>query len=304
MPDLSKLHALFACQHGLATRQQLLEAGVAPRTIDTWLRRTWIVRVRNGVYRHGASPCTEHTELVAAVLASGPGAVASHRRALELWDVRLRLAAPLEVAVVREAGPHPIGVVVHRSRDLHPDHVTTRHGVPVTTPARSLVDAGQVLKWWEVEGALESMLRSGHVNLDQVRAALVLHARRGRPGIGALRRVLRERALDERPADSALEAAFARLCRDAGLPTPELHPAIVIDGIELHPDFRFVGTTVLVELDGWAHHGDRQAFERDRQRDQLLVGAGHRVLRFTWRQVVHQPWQVVAALRRALDSST
>ena len=304
MPDLQKLHALFACQHGLATRQQLLEAGVPSSTIDAWLRRGLIVRVRNGVYRHAASPSTEHTALVAAVLVSGPGAVASHRPALELWDVRLRRPAPLEVAVVREAGPQPAGIIVHRSRDLHSDHTTLRHGIPVTTPARSLVDAGQVLKWWEVEGALESMLRSGHVQLDQVVAALVLHAKRGRPGIGALRRVLRERALDETPADSALEATFARLCRDAGLPGPCLHPAIVVDGVELHPDFGFEGTTVLVELDGWTYHGDRQAFERDRQRDQLLIGAGYRVLRFTWRQVVHQPWQVVATLRRALATGT
>lgn len=304
MPDLTRLHALFSSQHGLATRQQLLEAGVASSTIEAWLERGWIVRVRSGVYRHGASPPTEHTELVAAVLVSGPGSVASHRPALELWDVGLKVPAPIEVAVVREAGPRPAGIIVHRARDLHPDHTTIRHGVPVTTPARTLVDAGQVLKWWEVEAALKSMLRSEHVNLDQVRAALVLHAKRGRPGIGALRRVLRERALDECPGDSVLEATFARLCRDAGLPELELHPKVVVDGMALHPDFRFAGTRIVVELDGWAFHGDRQAFERDRQRDQLLTSVGYVVLRFTWRQVVHQPAKVIAVLRRALVART
>ena len=234
------------------------------------------------------------------MLACGPGSVASHRLALDLWGAKGSDPVPIEVTVVRESAPRPAGVVVHRSRDLHPDHTTARDGIPVTTAARSIVDAGQVLKRWGVEAALEDLLRLQHVTLDQVSAALVLHARRGRPGIGALRRVLADRALDDRPADSVLETAFARLCRDAGLPSPELHPEILVDGVALHPDFGFEGSPVLVELDGFEHHGDRAAFERDRRRDQALTAAGYVVLRFTWRQVVHQPLTVVATLRRVL----
>ena len=295
-----RLLALARAQLGLVTRSQLLDAGVSRSSVDLWLRTGVLHRVHEGVYRHGAAPDAPHQDALAAVLACGPGSAASHRLALELWGVPLKDRAPVEVTVVRESAPRPAGVVVHRSRDLHPDHTTPWRGLPVTTPARSLVDAGQVLRRWEVESALEQLLRLGRVTLDQVAAALVLHARRGRPGIGALRRVLAERALEERPADSVLETAFARLCRDAGLPTPQLHPEVVVDGVALHPDFGFDGTPVLVELDGYEHHGSREAFEGDRRRDQALTAAGRTVLRFTWRQVVHQPHTVVATLLRVL----
>lgn len=295
-----RLLALARSQLGLVTRSQLLDLGVSRSAVDHWLRAGVLLRVHEGVYRHGAVPDAPHQGALAAVLACGPGSAASHRLALDLWGVPLQGPVPVEVTVVRESAPRPAGATVHRSRDLHPDHTTYRCGLPVTTPARSLVDAGQVLRRWEVESALEHLLRLGHVTLDQVAAALVLHARRGRPGIGALRRVLAERALEERPADSVLETAFARLCRDAELPVPELHPEIVVDGVVRHPDFGFEGTPVLVELDGYEHHGSREAFERDRRRDQALTAAGYTVLRFTWRQVVHQPHTVVATLLRVL----
>ena len=300
MPELSRLHPLFASQLGLVTRRQLLDGGMTQRSIERWLARGVLVRMFDGVYRHAASPLHEHQLLLAGLLACRGLAGASHRQALGLWNIPLKLPPHPELSVVREAAPRLSGIVVHRSRDLHPDHLTRCRGVVVTTPARTLVDAGQVLDWWDVESCLESMLRARLVTLEQVQAALALHGKRGRRGVGVLRRVLRERALDERPADSALESTFARLCRDAGLPELELHPEVVVDGMALHPDFRFVGTKVFVELDGWSYHGDRQAFERDRQRDQLLTAAGNTVLRFTWRQVIHQPWRVVATLRRVL----
>jgi very-short-patch-repair endonuclease len=77
-----------------------------------------------------------------------------------------------------------------------------------------------------------------------------------------------------------------RLVERHDLPALEFHP--IIEGWEL--DFRVVGTPVLLECDGWAHHGlDREQFERDRERDAVLSAAGWIVLRFTYRAITRQP---------------
>jgi very-short-patch-repair endonuclease len=57
---------------------------------------------------------------------------------------------------------------------------------------------------------------------------------------------------------------------------------------------------LVVEVDGFAHHSDRKAFERDRRRDADLIAAGYRVIRITWRQLVSEPEAVAVRLARAL----
>ena len=67
-------------------------------------------------------------------------------------------------------------------------------------------------------------------------------------------------------------------------------------------DFVWPASRLVVEVDGYGFHGDRAAFERDRRRDQVLVAAGYRVIRATWRQLEHEPLGVVARLAAALAS--
>jgi very-short-patch-repair endonuclease len=59
---------------------------------------------------------------------------------------------------------------------------------------------------------------------------------------------------------------------------------------------------LIVEVDGYATHGDRAAFESDRRRDQILTAAGFRVIRITWRQLTEQPYEVIARLAVALQA--
>jgi very-short-patch-repair endonuclease len=86
------------------------------------------------------------------------------------------------------------------------------------------------------------------------------------------------------------------LCRERGLPPPRVNHFVA--GLEV--DFLFVDERVVVEADSWAHHRSRAAFERDRARDAGLALAGHRVLRFTDRQLAREPAVVAAAIRTAL----
>ena len=65
-------------------------------------------------------------------------------------------------------------------------------------------------------------------------------------------------------------------------------------------DLLWRDATLVVEIDGYAFHSSRRAFERDRERDAGLVAAGWSVIRITWRQIEREPIAVAATLAAAL----
>jgi very-short-patch-repair endonuclease len=96
---------------------------------------------------------------------------------------------------------------------------------------------------------------------------------------------------------SEAERRLLELIRAAGLPAPHCNARVL--GLEVDmvwPDLRMV-----VEIDGYAFHGTREAFERDRGRDARLLAAGYRVLRVTWRQIVDEPLRVIATIAAVLQ---
>ncbi|MFN2589662.1 MAG: type IV toxin-antitoxin system AbiEi family antitoxin domain-containing protein [Actinomycetota bacterium] len=77
---------ILARQHGLITRKQALHVGLSPRSIYQRLETGSWERAQRGVYRLAAAPGSWHQHVLAACLAAGPSAVASHRSAAALWD--------------------------------------------------------------------------------------------------------------------------------------------------------------------------------------------------------------------------
>ena len=99
---------------------------------------------------------------------------------------------------------------------------------------------------------------------------------------------------------SELERRFLALCRSAGLPSPATNQWFSLAGEEMQVDFAWHGSQVIVETDGYSTHRTRQAFARDRRRDQLLATSGWRVVRFTWEEVTQQPRHVAEVVRNLL----
>jgi very-short-patch-repair endonuclease len=252
-----------------------------------------------GVYALAGTPCTDDQLLLAACLCAGPVVAVSHRAAASRWVVRSGSSTPAEISVDRERGLRIRDVKVHRSRDLHPDHIVFRDGLPLTTPARTLVDLGQVAPWYAVRDLLEALIPRGLITPVVARAALELHSRRGRRGCGSLRRVLDQRALLDRPTDSVLEATFAELCTAADLPRPVYQHAVEAAG-DRYIDFAYPDLMIAIEVDGFEHHATRAGFIDDRIRGNELALLGWTVLHFTWDQVIHQPSYVANVVRRAL----
>lgn len=278
-------------QHGLVTRAQLLGLGLGPDAIKYRVRTKRYVRVDLGVYRIGP-PVAPHAREMAAALACGPRAVVSHRSAAWLWQ----LDGSQATATVDITLPPPVrrrrrGVRVHRS-PLEPAERTSVHGIPTTTPARTLLDLAAVLRLSALEQAVSDALRRRLVGRARL-GALVAGAH-GRPGAGSLRSVLGE--AEPSLTRSEAEARLLALVRRSGLPSPVTNARV--GGFEV--DVLWPRERVVVEVDGFAFHGSRARFEADRRRDANLAARGFRVLRVTWRQITEEPEPLLVSLAGTL----
>ena len=94
---------------------------------------------------------------------------------------------------------------------------------------------------------------------------------------------------------SEAERRFLALIREARLPEPAVNTRV--GGYEV--DFLWPSKRLIVEIDGYAFHSSRAAFERDRRRDADLQTLGYRILRFTPRRLNDEPVAVVAAVAGA-----
>jgi hypothetical protein len=292
-----RIAALASRQHGVVSRAQLKAAGLSRHAIDGRLGSGHLIALHRGVYAVGHRALTPHARWLAAVLACGPGAVLSHASAATLWELRGSGLRP-HVTVPTTAGRRaPSGVRLHRYRSLGDEEVTTHRAIPVTTVERTLLDLAATLRRRALERAVDQaeVLRL----LDHRRLLTLLDAHRGRPGSRALAELLDQHQLGSTLTRSDLEELFLEFCDRHGIPRPHVNQRVTDIQVDFHwPDHRLV-----VEVDGWAYHRTRAAFERDRARDARLAAVGYRTLRFTDRQLDQDPDTVVAALRGSLSTS-
>ena len=288
------IDALAARQHGVVGRGQLLEARLSPEQVRHRARTGRLHRLYRGIYAVGHGTLDARGHWMAAVLACGDGADLSHRSAAALWGIRSTRAERVEVAVPSLAGRRRRArLLVRRLSHLPASEVTRHDRIPVTTPARTLLDLAAILARPELERVVDESERLGLFALRAVEAVLARSS--GRPGTRSLAEMLahwREPPLTR----SELERRFLDLCEDHGLPPPAVN-AIVAD---CEVDFHWPEAGLIVETDGGESHGTRAAFARDRARDAGLTARGWRVVRFTYRQVVREPERASGLLAELL----
>jgi very-short-patch-repair endonuclease len=245
---------------------------------------------------------------MAAVLACGDGAVLSHESAAALWEVRKPPrdenraggksvhGAPIHVSVPSSAGRlQRTGLVVHRVAALLPRECSLHRGIPVTTPARTILDLATRLPRRQLERTIDEAERVRLCGANELEAICQVHS--GRAGAGALRRILDAHRLGSTVTRSELEERFLALCRKHRLPQPEVNVPL----LDYVVDFLWRDSCLVVEVDGRATHDTRRAFQADRDRDGRLAVAGYRVLRFTWWDVTRRPAIVADRVRRLLS---
>lgn len=285
---------LAAVQHGLVARRQLLEMGMSENMIDYRIARGRLCVVHPGVYRSG--PVLARLERqAAALLAAGAGAVLSHASAGFLWGL---VPGPEEgqaqdVTVRHGWRRGGRAANVRHFSDLRDSETTRVERLPVTDPARTIFDLAASIAPPTLERALAKAEREGLANRHALAALLKRHPRRR--GARRLRILLGE---SNPPAfiRSEAEARMLELLRRARLPKPAVNARVA--GLEV--DFFWRRERLIAEIDGFAFHGSRDAFEHDRSRDAHLLAAGYRVFRATWRQLRDEPEAVLVRLAQAL----
>lgn len=247
--------------------------------------------MHRGAYAVGHAGLNQRGIWLAAVLAHGDGAILSHLSAAALWGL-LDPTGPVDVISTR-GRPGRKGIRLHRTT-LHPEEKIMRHGIPVTSVARTLLDVAEITSERRARRAYEEADRLGLLRRDVLER--VCERGVGRHGLAVIGRLVAE---ERRGATrSSLEDAFLALCRSHGLPTPTVNASL----LSFEVDALWSEQRLVAELDGFAFHRHRAAFERDRTRDAALQAAGYRVVRFTHRRLEREAQAVAKELRALLSA--
>jgi hypothetical protein len=282
--------ALAEPQHGVITRQQLIDVGMSDSAIDRRISGRQLYVVHRGVYAVGHRRLTADGRRMAAVLAARADAL-SHRAAATIHGV-LR-SSLMEVTVSRTRRSLP-GIRVHRA-SVPGDELTVVRGIPVTGVSRTLFDLAAVLPRDGVERAVHEVDVHGLTDVISLPDLVARYPRRR--GVGTIRAIL-EAGVEV--GKTELEGRFLALARKVGLPPPEVNAYVFAGGRWHECDCLWRAKRLAVELDGRAVHATQRAFERDRARDRAMHADGWRVVRITWRQLDDEPEKIVADLRRML----
>lgn len=295
----SDLNRMVARRFGVVTRQSLLTHGMSASGVDRRLRSGLLVPVHPGVFRHAAVAPSRHQTLLAAVLAAGPSAVASHRSAAWLHGLRRRPSARPEILVPGDRHRRLQGVTVHRTDTLDLVDCSSIGAIPTTTPARALLDEGAVLPVRLVEADLEAALLDRRCDLADLWDVLNRLGGHGRPGTGVLRRLLEARGPSTPALESALELALLHLLRRCGFPEPMRQHAVTLAlGRTVRLDFAWPELRIGIEAEGRRWHTGT-AFERDLARRNALTETGWLLFHYGWTAVRATPERVAAELWRA-----
>jgi very-short-patch-repair endonuclease len=262
--------------------RQLLALGLSRRTIAARCAAGKLVREHRGVYSVGHAQRTPAALADAAVMACGERSVLSHDSAAALYRLRKWPRVPEISSPLRR--DHP-GICAHRTTTLTLRDVTTRDGIRVTTPARTIVDIAPRL----TDVQLTNLIHEARRNRDLPNRELSrLYA-------------LCPRAADvydseEAPSRSIFQHEFKAFLIERDLPIPEFEaPWHGYEVDAFYEDYRLI-----VELDGYLDHSQPDRFEADRERDALAIELKFDTLRITWKRLKRRPGPLARQFRAIL----
>ena len=276
-----RVATIAARQHGVLSRSQAIDAGLTRHMVATRVRSGLWKRVHPGVFTVVGSPATWHQKVMSAVLAAGPGAVASHLTAAALYGMHGVERGRIEITIPRTSRLALHRVVVHRSLVLADEDRTMVDGIPTTSAARTLADCSGALSLGQLArgmdgGFVERWVRHAQVNDVATRLGPAPGRR-----ITNVRKLIAERGVEVNLSGSRPEMRVIRVLREAGMrePVPQFpvrpaHKQYFIDAA--YPD-----ALLALEYQGFDPHRTRTAFDGDARRTRELTAVGWRVVYFT-----------------------
>jgi very-short-patch-repair endonuclease len=225
------------------------------------------------------------------------GAAFSGRTAAWLHGLDLAPCDPIEVTIPEPTGSGRRAGASVRRAGLASDEIVMRRGLPATSALRTVVDLGGRNPLTEGVVAVDLALHAGLVTVAKLRMHVAEHS--GAKGVARLRRVIE---LAEPKAESAMETRLRILLVLARLPRPEVQVSIHDDKGRFlaRPDLLYRLQGLAIEYDGGNH---RDRLVEDNRRQNGLIGAGLRLLRFTAADVYGNPDLIAMQVRHALAVS-
>jgi hypothetical protein len=284
-----------AVRDGVASIAQLAECGLDRDAIAVRVRRGVLHRIHRGVYAVGHPGISLRGRFRAAVLAGKRGTALARFSAAADWGFIEWQEREPEIIVTRGGARRIPGIKVYRSRTLVRRDVRDRHGIPVTSPARTLLDLATVLP----EKALRRAARQAQAmrlvtprEIEEICDRLAGHR-----GVGKLRRVV---AGGPAPTASPLEDIVLDLLDRAGIPRPLINRPLRCGGRTIVPDFLWPDRRLALEADSVTWHEHKLVRENDADKQAILEANGYRVIRVTKAQAERHQQQTLARIRAAL----
>jgi very-short-patch-repair endonuclease len=284
-------------QYGFARVSQLLEVGLSRDQISRRIKRGTFERVERGIVHLAGAAGGRHAKAMRAVLIGGERAVACRWTAAELHGLeapRHREAHVLTETARRQ--PSSDDVVFHRTRHLPARHIVRIASIPATSVPRTITDCSTELDAWSALAMLDScsaspsLWRAIHATADALS--------NGRPGVRAIATATHPDGAQR--LRSSLERRAAAALRARGLPPGEWNVTLYdAQGPIREVDLLYRESNLVVEIDGLRYHTQRDRARMDRATDRRLHLIGISVLRFVWRDVVHNPSGMATEVERA-----
>jgi len=297
LKELGQLDEVASSQWSLVTRPQLTAAGVSDGQRGNLLRSGLLRVVRREVYALVGAPRSWQQTAMAAVLAAGDGAVASHATAARLWAFTYLPAESVDVTVERDCQPGLAGV--RRTTILPETDVTERFGIPCTSFERTLCDCTTILSHFQLGRVLDDGLRRNLASLARLTECVFrLDSGPGRR-LRVIQQLLVERDGSFHPGGSASELRVLEVLKQAGVPPPVQQYRVRVDSRNYELDFAWPEQRVFAEYYGLPIHSGASAVAYDSSRLTALVAEGWRPLVFTDstpdHEIVQRAQRVLAA---------
>jgi very-short-patch-repair endonuclease len=282
-------------QAGVIERRQLRGDGISEDAVRGMVARRELQEVLPAVYSPRPVPASFRQRLWAVVLWSD-GGVISHRSAARLWRLPTESTTTVHVTVndrrFRKLMP---GVRLHRVQ-LRPPQCTRADGLPTTDRARTVIDLLRTERYGTARDLRDRALQQGWIDEYSVRRSV--SEQLGRTGNTQLRRLLAEL---EAGAQAESERRLHAILRRAGISGWKPQYRVRVGDRTAYIDVALPAHKIAIEVDGRRHHDDAaERFEDDRDRQNLLISAGWRVLRFTWAMLDGDPDAVIARIVQLL----
>lgn len=285
-----------------------MRVGLTRAAIDHRLKVGRLAIVLPGVYALPGATNSIKQKLWAGHLWLGDESAISHRAAAARWGFEGFTSHPIELSTMRwkRTGgvklPDGAPLVIHRVDHHLRNEIVHLDGLSVTSTRRTLLDlCGK--KDPKADRVLDQGLRNKLIAIPELWLYLEQEWMRGRRGVRILRNLLVDRTPGQAPNDSALESELRTLMIRRGLPAPVHQHEVAIPQATIHIDLAYPDAMLAIEVDSYSWHMDRQAFERDRERDNELSLLGWTVLRFTWAMIRYERDRVIALIGEHLASS-